>query len=64
MYTLTVPRNYSVDVYTTDGDVFINNVKGAIKTDTKVGHLRILNVEGSVTVGRLVPSMSRRRLVI
>ena len=64
MYTLAVPRNYSLDVYTSDGDVFINNVKGTIKTGTKVGYLRILNVEGSVTVGPLVPSLSRRRLVI
>jgi len=47
-YTVTVPREFNLDLRTSGGDVEVGSVKGTVKARTSGGDLKFAKIEGSV----------------
>jgi len=50
-YTIKVPREYSLNVNTSGGDITVKAVKGRIEGETSGGNLKLTDLEGSVSLG-------------
>ncbi len=50
-YTIRVPREYSLNVNTSGGDITVKSVKGHIEGETSGGNLQLSDLEGSVNLG-------------
>lgn len=49
-FTIMVPREYSVKIYTAGGNIVATNLKGRIEGETSGGDLKIRDIEGSITL--------------
>lgn len=47
-YTVTVPREFNLDLRTSGGDIEVGSVKGTVKARTSGGDLRFAKIDGAV----------------
>jgi hypothetical protein len=47
-YTIQVPREYSLDLHTSGGDLDVNTLKGSIRGGTSGGNITLGSIEGKV----------------
>jgi Toastrack DUF4097 len=50
-YTIKVPREYSLSLNTSGGDISVKAVKGRIEGNTSGGDLKLSDLEGTVNIG-------------
>lgn len=47
-YTVTVPRNFNLDLKTSGGDVEVGSLKGTVKARTSGGDMKFARIEGDI----------------
>ena len=47
-YTVTVPRNFNVDLKTSGGDISVGSLKGTVKARTSGGELKFARIDGDI----------------